>query len=201
MKGHENMERMQANPQFRQTTIHTNNELNVLEIFKCDQCDYQSTNSSWLNTHKQKHVRDVSQHNDPNSSPIESFKCPYCAHTAGSSLQLYKHTLCHTGQLNCKVCNIGFSREYAFKAHKDNCENLPWDVSPKMSNNAKKVSVVTKNVAQEDIIDTTDCPDCSYRGSSLFSLSRHRVGHTGEFKGKGFVRFENKLTHTRTCDG
>ena len=74
-----------------------------------------------------------------------------------------------------------------------------------LSSNAKKVSVMTKNVAQEDIIDTTDCPDCSYRGSSPFSLSRHRVGHTGEFKcddcGKGFVRLENKLTHTRTCDG
>ncbi|EFA04233.2 zinc finger protein 99 [Tribolium castaneum] len=79
--------------------------------YTCDLCEYKAYRLDLLNTHKQKH--------DKNMLSVKEYKCDFCTYTTLRKRALDRHLFTHKGKSPhlCQICNKPFAEKYQLKLH------------------------------------------------------------------------------------
>jgi KRAB domain-containing zinc finger protein len=141
------------------------------KTYKCEQCDYATSDPYSLTGHKRTHTGE------------KPYQCDQCDKAFTFSSNLKEHKRIHTEEkpYECDVCKKAFTQSSALKIHKgrhsgekpyrcDQCEKA-FRVKSDLKRHTLTVHAKEK---------TYKCDQCDYATSSSDSLTMHKRTHTGE---------------------
>ncbi|XP_060558031.1 zinc finger protein 737-like [Ruditapes philippinarum] len=138
--------------------------------YKCDACDYASSNSGNLKRHKRIHTGE------------KSFKCDVCDYASNQIDHLKRHKKIHTGEkcFKCDVCDYACNTSSYLKTHKrihtgEKC--FKCDVCDYAYNTSSYLKTHKRIHTGEKCFK---CDVCDYACNTSGNLKRHKRIHTGE---------------------
>jgi uncharacterized Zn-finger protein len=102
------VESRSLNSEYEQDSTALPKELGQKKKYKCDQCEYASTQKSTLDIHKRRHTGE------------KPYKCDECEYASTQKSNLDKHKRKHTGEkpYKCDECEYAASKKSHLDAHK-----------------------------------------------------------------------------------
>jgi len=194
--------------------------LNPVDLFSCDLCDYQAAKKATLNYHKRKHHSDI------------TFSCTECNDLFETELKLKRHLVSKhdIDMLQCQHCEFKALKLKSIETHKmakhkdlgygklenrrcDHCEKSFKNPSSLWSH-TQRVHLDNPKYTKKPVIEKKDrtCPVCNavmYLTQSQMTMHKQKCEFekTGELKyvcemcGRAFGTVHQQCSHRSQCSG